>query len=97
MINGCKNGQLPLTLDSIQQLQRIMEVFLLEVLGVQTVLDEANHDLPNIMMDAVFEIRKALKEKKDYTTADLLRDVFAKRNIGIKDTKEGGEWTYEKK
>jgi cysteinyl-tRNA synthetase len=97
MINGCKNGQLPLTLDNIQQLQRIMEVFLLEVLGVQTVLDEANHDLPNIMMDAVFEIRKALKEKKDYTTADLLRDVFAKRNIGIKDTKEGGEWTYEKK
>ena len=97
MINGCKNGQLPLTLDNIQQLQRIMEVFLLEVLGVQTVLDEANHDLPNIMMDAVFEIRKALKEKKDYTTADLLRDVFAKRNIGIKDTKEGGEWSYEKK
>jgi cysteinyl-tRNA synthetase len=49
------------------------------------------------MMDAVFEVRKGLKEKKDYATADMLRDAFSSRNIVLKDTKEGGEWTYEKK
>jgi cysteinyl-tRNA synthetase len=97
MINGCKNGQLPLTSANIQQLKKVMDVFLIEVLGIQTVSNEASNDLPEIMMDAVFEIRKTLKERKDYATADMLRDVFAKRNIGIKDTKEGGEWNYEKK
>jgi cysteinyl-tRNA synthetase len=49
------------------------------------------------MMDAVFEVRKGLKENKDYATADMLRDAFAKRDIAIKDTKDGGEWKYEKK
>ena len=97
MINGCKNGQLDLTADNLLQLKRIMEVFLIEVLGVQPMVEAASNELPDLMMDAVFEVRKTLKEKKDYATADLLRDVFAKRNIGIKDTKEGGEWSYEKK
>ena len=97
MINGCKNGQLDLTADNLLQLKRIMEVFLIEVLGVQPKEEAASTELPDLMMDAVFEVRKTLKEKKDYATADLLRDVFAKRNIGIKDTKEGGEWSYEKK
>jgi cysteinyl-tRNA synthetase len=97
MINGCKNGQLDLTADNLLQLKRIMEVFLIEVLGVQPMEEAASTELPDLMMDAVFEVRKTLKEKKDYATADLLRDVFAKRNIGIKDTKEGGEWSYEKK
>jgi cysteinyl-tRNA synthetase len=97
MINGCKNGQLQLTAENLFQLKRIMQVFLIEVMGVQPMEEAAATELPDLMMDAVFEVRKTLKEKKDYATADLLRDVFAKRNIGIKDTKEGGEWSYEKK
>jgi cysteinyl-tRNA synthetase len=97
MINGCKNGQLQLTAENLFQLKRIMQVFLIEVMGVQPMEEAAAAELPDLMMDAVFEVRKTLKEKKDYATADLLRDVFAKRNIGIKDTKEGGEWSYEKK
>ena len=97
MINGCKNGQLDLTAENLFQLKRIMQVFLIEVMGVQPMEEAAAAELPDLMMEAVFEVRKTLKEKKDYATADLLRDVFAKRNIGIKDTKEGGEWSYEKK
>jgi cysteinyl-tRNA synthetase len=97
MINGCKNGQLELTAENLVQLKNLLQVFLIEVLGVEPIEQSAASDLPDVMMDAVFEVRRTLKEKKDYATADLLREVFAKRNIGIKDTKEGGEWSYEKK
>jgi cysteinyl-tRNA synthetase len=97
LINGCKNGQQALTADQLVQLKRIMTHFLMDVMGLQTPESAGNVELPNIMMDAVFEVRKGLKEKKDYATADMLRDAFSSRNIVLKDTKEGGEWTYEKK
>jgi cysteinyl-tRNA synthetase len=74
-----------------------MHSFLFDVLGIQKEEKQGNEDIPNLMMEAVFEVRKGLKEKKDYATADMLRDSFAKRSIAIKDTKEGGEWNYEKK
>ena len=97
LINGCKNGQQALTADQLAQLKKIMTHFLMDVMGLQTPESAGNVELPNIMMDAVFEVRKGLKEKKDYATADMLRDAFSSRNIVLKDTKEGGEWTYEKK
>ncbi|MEN9333912.1 MAG: hypothetical protein RLY35_1092 [Bacteroidota bacterium] len=97
LINGCKNGQQALTSDQLSQLKKIMTHFLLDVMGLQTPISEGNAELPNIMMDAVFEVRKGLKEKKDYATSDMLRDAFSSRNIVLKDTKDGGEWTYEKK
>ncbi len=97
MVNGCKNGQLALTQSNIEDLRSIMHDFLITILGVQPLTISEKSELPEVMMDAVFEVRKKLKEKKDYETADILREVFAKRNIAIKDTKDGGEWSYEKK
>jgi cysteinyl-tRNA synthetase len=97
IVNGCKNGQLTLSQDQIDGIRKIMHSFLFDVLGIQKEEKQGNEDIPNLMMEAVFEVRKGLKEKKDYATADMLRDSFAKRNIAIKDTKEGGEWNYEKK
>lgn len=97
IINGCKNGQLTLSQDQIDGLRKIMHSFLFDVLGIEKQIVGGDSELPNLMMEAVFEVRKGLKEKKDYATADMLRDSFAKRDIAIKDTKEGGEWKYEKK
>ena len=64
MINGCKNGQLQLTAENLFQLKRIMQVFLIEVMGVQPMEEAAAAELPDLMMDAVFEVRKTLKEKR---------------------------------
>ena len=97
LINGCKNGQQALTAAQLNHLKTIMTHFLMDVMGLQAPEASADHELPNVMMDAVFAVRKGLKERKDYATADMLRDAFAERNIVLKDTKEGGEWTYEKK
>jgi cysteinyl-tRNA synthetase len=97
IINTCKNGQLTLSREQLDALKQLMHAFLFDVLGIQQQASSGDAELPNVMMDAVFEVRRELKEKKDYATADLLRDSFAKRNIAIKDTKDGGEWKYEKK
>ncbi len=97
IINSCKNGQITLAQAQIDGLRKLMHEFLFDVLGIEKQAATGNSELPNLMMDAVFEVRKGLKEKKDYATADMLRDSFAKRDIAIKDTKEGGEWKYEKK
>jgi cysteinyl-tRNA synthetase len=97
VINSCKNGQLTLSQDQLDGLKKLMHEFLFDVLGIEKQAAIGNSELPNLMMDAVFEVRKGLKENKDYATADMLRGAFAKRDIAIKDTKDGGEWKYEKK
>ena len=46
--------------------------------------------------EAVLAIRKEVRAKKDFTTADLIRDELKKINIIIKDTKDGVVWEQEK-
>ncbi len=47
------------------------------------------------LMNTILSIRKEAKLKKDWTTADLIRDQLGKLNIRIKDTKDGAEWTRD--
>jgi cysteinyl-tRNA synthetase len=46
-------------------------------------------------MEIILDIRKEIKAKKDFATADKLRDDLAKNKITIKDTKDGVTWGIE--
>jgi len=47
-------------------------------------------------MEIIINLRNQSKEKKDWNTADLIRDELIKLNITIKDSKESTTWNYEK-
>lgn len=55
-------------------------------------------DAPDITTEQkeLLERRYDAKLKKDYATADKLRDILAEQNIGIIDTNTGYHWTYLK-
>ena len=47
-------------------------------------------------MSIILELRQNSKEKKDWETADKIRDGLNNLNIEIKDTKDGASWSYKK-
>ena len=48
------------------------------------------------IMEVLVELRTSLREKKDFESADLIRDHLKKIGIVFKDTKEGTTWEIEK-
>ena len=68
-----------------------------DVLGLKAEQEASGaDDFGGHVMDAVVEIRKKVREKKDFATSDLIRDELKKINIIIKDTKDGAVWEHEK-
>jgi cysteinyl-tRNA synthetase len=44
------------------------------------------------VVDAMLELRKAARAKKDFATSDLIRDQLKQLGINVMDTKEGSTW-----
>ena len=44
-------------------------------------------------MNLVIDLRKKVKDNKDYATADEIRNRLQESGIQIKDGKEGSSWT----
>ena len=61
-------------------------------MGIKQVQQDNSADLTGIM-DLVLEIRANAKSKKDFETADKIRNTLTALGITIKDTKDGAEWS----
>ncbi|OQA02736.1 MAG: Cysteine--tRNA ligase [Bacteroidetes bacterium ADurb.Bin397] len=61
-------------------------------MGIKQVQQDNSADL-NGIMDLVLEIRATAKSKKDFETADKIRNTLTTLGITIKDTKDGAEWS----
>ena len=48
------------------------------------------------VMGVLVELRTSLREKKDFESADLIRDHLQKIGLVFKDTQEGTTWEIEK-
>ncbi len=62
-----------------------------EILGLKNEKDSEN-DLSSEIIEAVLNIRQEAKKRKDFTTADQIRDALTALGIEIKDKKDGFEW-----
>jgi len=96
IINSVKEGHMTLTSADIVVLNKTMTSFVNDVLGiVDETAGENNEGLAESLMDLIIRMRANAKSNKDFATSDLIRDELLKRNIQIKDTKEGVTWKYE--
>jgi cysteinyl-tRNA synthetase len=51
-----------------------------------------NDELVEGLMQTILDIRKEAKLKKDWPTADKIREHLTGLNIEVKDTKDGAVW-----
>jgi cysteinyl-tRNA synthetase len=74
----------------------MFRVFIFDILGLKEETSEDQNDVVKGLMDLILAIRKEVREKKDFSTSDQIRDTLQNLKITVKDTKEGPEWKIAK-
>ena len=95
VINLVNDGKESLTEEDIKWLQSFLNTFVYDILGLKDEKSEDNSELIGYLMETILRIRQEAKDRKDYATADRIRDELSKLNIVIKDTKEGATWSFK--
>ena len=96
IINQVNDGNATLTQADIDELKRVFQTYLFDVLGVRDDATGAGGDL-NLepyrkAVDLLLDIRKAAKQNKDWATSDMIRNKMNEAGFDVKDTKDGFEW-----
>jgi len=89
-------GGVTISAADLEEMKKLYNGFVLDVLGLKQE-DTTGHsdELAEQVMSAVINIRKGARLKKDFTTADIIRDELKKIHIVLKDTKDGVVWEKE--
>ena len=97
LINSASAGELKLSQEDIEKLKEFFRIFLIDLLGINLGSDETTNSTKAYegAVDLLMEIRKNAKDRKDWTTSDLIRDKLAELGFDIKDTKNGVEWSVK--
>ncbi len=90
-INLMNEGKEKLNALHLQEFKEFMNHFVFDVLGL-TREDEDRDDQGAEIIEAILNIRLDAKKRKDFTTADQIRDALTQLGIKIKDKKDGFEW-----
>ena len=96
IINSTKEGKHDLTIEDIEKLKQLFNKYALTIFGLCNTEEENNTSDLDGLMSLILDIRHQSKEKKDWETADKIRDRLSDLNIKIKDTKDGANWDYKK-
>jgi cysteinyl-tRNA synthetase len=97
-INGLVNGQIPLEnvdAESIELLKEAFSSFLFEVFGLKesVIANDGEADKLDGVMHLVIDLRQGARERKDWGTADKIRDSLGALKIQVKDGKDGTSWS----
>lgn len=95
VINSVKNGHIPpdqVNAKTIIELKSFMRRMVMDVLGLREISGSGKDETLDNVMSLVLEIRQMAREKKDWDTADKIRDRLNESSIIIKDGDNGTEW-----
>ncbi len=94
IINSANDKKETLTQVNIDLLKKLYKNFIVDVLGLKREEQSGKSaEALSGVMDLLIDIRKKVKENKDYATSDQIRDSLLKSGIQIKDGKEGTSWS----
>ncbi len=98
IINQVKDHNATATEADIAVLRKVMDTFLIEILGIVPDAGAATDSTAPLQpyreaVDLLLSLRAEAKARKDWATSDLIRDRMAAMGFSVKDTKDGVEWT----
>ena len=94
IINAAYAGKLSLAQENIEKLTHLFDTFLFDILGMSVDNEKSTtKNLEDDLMQLILSLRSQAKERKDYTSADGIRQALQAIGITIKDTKDGVEWS----
>ncbi len=92
LINQVNDGKQTLTSADISKAKSIFDTYLFDILGMRDEEIKDDSHIVDGLMQTILNIRQEAKVRKDYNTADQIRNELEKLNIQIKDTREGASW-----
>lgn len=99
IINSISDGKLTISEKDLSRLKTILHSVTFDILGLKNDLEEtgqsANNEIDNILK-ILMELRSEAKARKDFETADKIRNQLKESGITVKDTKDGFEWEINK-
>ena len=95
IINSAIAGTEKLTQEDVEELTKLFNIFLFDLLGVEDrqTLKDTNYEAFEKAVNMLLELRQEAKENKDWATSDKIRDDLTKAGFIIKDTPTGFEWS----
>ncbi|MFW6145444.1 MAG: cysteine--tRNA ligase [bacterium] len=96
-INSVKDGTAQITDNELEKLKDLYNTFVYEILGIQKEeKTEEGSQLTGELIELLLNLRLEAKKRKDFETADKIRDALIEKGIVVKDTKDGFEWEFKK-
>ncbi len=97
VINGAVAGKESFTAKDLEELTGLMHLFTEEILGLlpDTTASQEQSDVLKGVVDLLINLRQEAKARKDWSTADRIRDDLSQLGITLRDSKEGAEWELE--
>ncbi len=92
LINSAHAGSETLSAESIQQLKKLFDDFLFNILGIKIEDKVSSTDIDGLMQ-LIIDIRAKAKNSKDFQTSDQIRDALNNLGISIKDARDGASWS----
>ncbi|MFY0643865.1 MAG: cysteine--tRNA ligase [Bacteroidia bacterium] len=91
-INEIEAGRLTIDKENLQLFNEKLQAYFFDILGFALESDGENSEKMDGLMELLLEIRNEAKERKDYGTADLIRNQLNQLGIEIMDGKEGSSY-----
>ena len=95
LVNQIYDGQQTISAADLEELRRVMHLYVFDILGLRDDLAGDNNRLLGQLIDTVLDIRMQAKQAKDWTTSDRIRDSLTALGIKVKDRKDGTDWELE--
>lgn len=93
VINSVAAGLVSLTAEDIALIDKTLNGFVYDVLGLEFDESENSGDAADKIMSVLLEMRKEARENKDWAASDKIRDKLASAGIVVKDGKDGTTWS----
>lgn len=97
IVNSINDGKETISAADLNILKTVFNDFVFDVMGLKAEKAASNNsETISNLMNLILEIRGEAKAKKDFATADKIRDGLSSAKISVKDTKEGASWKIDK-
>lgn len=96
LANQCKNNttyKSSIHLNTWNQMKQLFNCFFIDIFGMQDESHSADSGSVDGLMQLILDLRSDVRERKDWTNADKIRDTLKDLGIQVKDGKEGAEWS----
>jgi cysteinyl-tRNA synthetase len=89
VINSVADGKMSLDSENLQILSDTFRLMVTDILGLQPEIKESGNSNEDVFIQLLIDLRTVAKAKKDFATADAIRNKLAEAGVQIMDTKEG--------